>query len=136
MRAALIGVLVAAASLAFARPVYRSQAIDQLHIEGSKLSAKTMACTYCHVNASGGAPWNAFGEALKKGFRDHPKAKFDAVLYEVLAANRDSDEDGYPDALEVFAKTLPGDAKSKPTPTLADLRAAFDAAGGVKQYAK
>lgn len=136
VKVALTGLVVGLASLAFARPVYRSQAIDQLHIEGSKLSAKTMACTYCHVKPSGGAPWNAFGEALKKGFRDHPKAKFDAVLYEVLAANQDSDEDGYPDALEVFAKTLPGDATSKPAASLAELRAAFDAAGGVKQYVK
>ncbi|PYE48944.1 hypothetical protein [Deinococcus yavapaiensis] len=126
--------LLCVAPLALARPVYRSQAINQLHVEGSKLSTKTMACTYCHVNPSGGAPWNSFGEALKKGFRENPKAKFDEVLYLVLTQSEDSDEDGYPDVLEVFAKTLPGDANSKPTRSLAELREAFEAAGGVKQY--
>ena len=120
-------------------PAYRLQAIQQLHYDvGQPLwqySAKVMACTFCHVNAKGGAPWNAFGQALQKGFQTDPKAKFGEVLHRVLAANGDADGDGYPDALEVFARTLPGDASSKPGKPLAELEAEFAAAGGVNQYA-
>lgn len=130
----ILAVGAAAVPLALASPAYREQAIRQFHYEGSVLSRRTMACTFCHVNDRGGAPWNAFGEALKTGFRDKPTAKFDAVLYEVLAAGGDADEDGYGDALEVFARTLPGDAASVPKESLAALRARFEKAGGIEQY--
>ena len=120
-------------------PAFRLQAIVQLHYdEGEPLweySGKVMACTFCHVNARGGAPWNPFGQALQQGFQADPKAKFGNVLYSVLAANGDADGDGYPDAVEVFAHTLPGDASSKPQQPLAELEAAFEKAGGVGQYA-
>lgn len=120
-------------------PAFRLTAIQQLHYDvGEPLwqySGKVMACTFCHVNKSGGAPWNTFGQALQKGFQMNPRAKFGEVLYSVLAANGDSDGDGYPDVTEVFAHTLPGDASSKPDKPLAELEAEFAAAGGVEQYA-
>ncbi len=120
-------------------PAFRLQAIQQLHYDvGQPLwqySAGVMACTFCHVSARGGAPWNAFGQALQQGFRTDPKAKFGDVLYKVLAANGDADGDGYPDAIEVFARTLPGEASSKPGQPLAELEAGFAAAGGASQYA-
>ncbi|AWN24685.1 hypothetical protein DKM44_13435 [Deinococcus irradiatisoli] len=120
-------------------PAFRLIAIRQLHYDvGEPLwqySAGVMACTFCHVNAGGGAPWNPFGQALQKGFQSAPTQKFADVLYTVLAANADADADGYPDAVEVFAHTLPGDASSHPERPLAELEAAFEEAGGVKQYA-
>lgn len=122
-----------------AMPAYRLTAIQQVHYDkGDPLwqySGKVMACTFCHVNAKGGAPWNVFGQALQKGFQTSPKAKFAEVLYSVLAANGDSDGDGYPDVIEVFAHSLPGDAGSKPAKPLAQLETEFAAAGGVGQYA-
>ena len=122
-----------------AMPAYRLQAIPQLHYDKEDplwpYSGKVMACTFCHVNASGGAPWNPFGQALQQGFQADPKAKFGDVLYSVLAANGDADVDGYPDAIEVFTHTLPGDASSYPGKPLAELEAEFAAAGGVGQYA-
>jgi hypothetical protein len=133
-----LAVALLALAPALAMPAFRLQAIPQLHYdEGEPLwqySAGVMACTFCHVNAKGGAPWNPFGQALQKGFQADPKAKFGAVLYAVLAANGDADGDGYPDAVEVFAHTLPGDASSTPEQPLAELEAAFEEAGGVGQY--
>ena len=60
---------------------------------------------------------------------------FPQALYALLQADTDADGDGYPDALEVYAGTLPGDPASVPTPPVQDLRAAFEQAGGVAQYA-
>lgn len=117
-----------------ARPVHREAAIRQLHLPGSVWSKKTMACTYCHTTDRGGAPWNTFGEALKAGFRAEPKANFGEVLYAVLKANADTDGDGYGDALEVFARTLPGDPASRPDEPAAKLAERFAAAGGVEQF--
>ena len=122
-----------------AMPPFRLTAIQQFGY--AKLdplwqySGKVMACTFCHVNKKGGAPWNVFGQALQHGFAADPKSDFSQVLYTVLAANGDADGDGYPDAIEVFARTLPGDAASHPDTPLPELQQAFDAAGGVAQYA-
>ncbi|WP_202630426.1 hypothetical protein [Deinococcus alpinitundrae] len=136
-RWAALGLLVLTPALSM--PAFRLTAIHQLHYDvGEPLwqySGKVMACTFCHVNKSGGAPWNLFGQALQKGFQMNPKARFSDVLYGVLAANGDADGDGYPDAIEVFAHTLPGDTSSKPEKPLAELETEFAAAGGVKQYA-
>ena len=119
-------------------PAFRLTAIQQLHYDAGEplwqYSGKVMACTFCHVNARGGAPWNSFGQALQKGFQMNPKARFGDVLYGVLAANGDADGDGYPDAIEVFAHSLPGDASSRPDKPLAELETEFAAAGGVGQY--
>ena len=136
-RWAALGLLIL--SPASSMPAFRLAAIQQLHYDvGEPLwqySGKVMACTFCHVNKSGGAPWNSFGQALQKGFQTNPKARFGEVLYGVLAANGDADGDGYPDAVEVFAHSLPGDASSKPDKPLPELEAGFAAAGGVSQYA-
>lgn len=124
---------------ALSMPAFRLTAIQQFHYDKDdplwQYSGKVMACTFCHVSKSGGAPWNPFGQALQKGFQTNPGSKFGDVLYQVLAANGDSDGDGYPDVVEVFAHTLPGDPSSKPDKPLAELEAEFAAAGGVNQYA-
>ena len=132
--AGLFAGTLALLSLAVARPTYREQAIRQFHYTGSVLSRRTMACTFCHERERGGAPWNTFGEALKQGFSDHPTSRFGTVLYEVLREGGDADADGYEDALEVFARTLPGDATSRPKERVEDLKIRFQQAGGVEQY--
>ncbi|WP_424950637.1 thrombospondin type 3 repeat-containing protein [Deinococcus sp.] len=123
----------------FAMPQFRLQAIQQLHYDKLdplwEYSGKVMSCTFCHVNKQGGAPWNVFGQALQKGFQASPKSTFGDVLFAVLSANGDSDGDGYPDATEVFAGTLPGDPASHPDKPLAELEQDFAAAGGVSMYA-
>lgn len=145
------------AGVAWAMPKYRLQAIEQFHYDrGNPLwqyDRRVMACTYCHVEPTGGAPWNPFGQALQAQFVADAAARsgaaqggagqakkaqgdtFARVLYDRLKANGDADGDGYPDALEVFAHTLPGDPDSRPTQPLAELQKAFDAAGGVAMYA-
>lgn len=140
---ALAGLVVLAAPVALAMPKYRNQAVVQFHYDRDnplwQLDRRVMACTYCHVKDTGGPPWNSFGEALRSVFRADAGAgkhsKFPQILFSVLQAGGDADGDGYPDVLEVFARTLPGDPKSKPTQPAADLQAAFERAGGLAQYA-
>jgi hypothetical protein len=87
----------------------------------------------CHMNARGGAPWNPFGLAVGK-FRAK-RLPIDKAVFEALKLEADVDKDGFTDALEVFAGTMPGDAISRPVETLEVLKSKFDAAGGVTQYA-
>jgi hypothetical protein len=147
-RLRLTGALLAALGclsvpVALAMPKYRNAAVVQLHYDVGnplwQLDRRVMACTFCHVSEAGGAPWNVFGEALKAGFRaDAASGKhsaFGAILYSVLKTNGDADGDGYPDAVEIYAHTLPGDPASTPKPPLPELEAAFGRAGGVAQYA-
>lgn len=138
----LAGLVVLAAPVALAIPRYRNQAVVQFHYDRGnplwQLDRRVMACTYCHVKESGSAPWNPFGEAIRAAFRADAEAgkhsKFPQILSAVLQAGGDADQDGYLDVLEVFARTLPGDPKSRPAQPVADLQAAFEKAGGLGQY--
>ncbi|ANE42569.1 hypothetical protein [Deinococcus puniceus] len=138
----LIALLVLAAPAALALPKYRLQAINQFHLDdGSGLAAldrRVMSCSYCHVKESGGAPWNPFGEAIQATFKANAeaggKAKFPEILFTLLESGGDADGDTYPDALEVWAKTLPGDAASKPDGVLETVQAEFEAVGGAEQF--
>ena len=85
------------------------------------------------MNARGGSPWNPFGLAIGK-FRAK-RLPIDKAVFEALKLEADVDQDGFTDALEVFAGTLPGDANSKPTETLEVLKTKFETAGGVTLYA-
>ncbi|GAA5535045.1 hypothetical protein E5F05_20815 [Deinococcus metallilatus] len=137
--ALLAGLVLLSAPATLAMPRYRLIAAHQLGYDKDdplwQLSGKVMPCTTCHVRSQGGPPWNAFGESLRAGFRAHPNARFADVLYSVLQANADADGDGYPDALEFYAHTLPGDPASHPQKPLAELQAEFERAGGMQQYA-
>jgi hypothetical protein len=111
-----------------ARNAYRLQAIQQYHLS-------SMTCTYCHVASTGGGNWNKFGLTVQTEY-DKAKRDIGVALYETLKAGKDSDGDGYSDVLEVVAKTLPGDEKSKPTKTVAALEAELKALGGVDYFKK
>ena len=123
-------------------PKFRMQAIQQFHYDQDnplwEYDRRVMACSYCHENERGGAPWNSFGKALQAQFRvdaaGGQKSRFPQVLFNLLKAEKDSDGDSYSDALEVFAKTLPGDATNKPEKTVAELEEEFEAAGGISQF--
>ena len=119
---------------ASARPAYRQVAIDQLKLAPDKDGTQSVGCQYCHAAAFGGGSWNAFGDAVRSAFTGAANRNINQALYLTLKASKDSDGDGYPDALEVYAKTMPGDAKSKPSKAVAALQAAFKKAGGVDQY--
>ena len=104
---------------------YREQVVKQF-----KLTNNRIGCTYCHVSADGGAPWNTFGQRLQNNMGgDISKA-----LYDTLVEKKDSDGDGYLDMLEVFAGTLPGNKDSAPLVVSTALNTAFEKAGGVDQY--
>jgi hypothetical protein len=132
--AAGLALVAALLPAAVARPAYRLQAIRQLGIPGSTLSRNTMACTYCHAREGGGAPWNPFGEAIRAAFRAEPEAGFPEALYLTLATGNDADRDGYPNAVEVFARTLPGDPASRPQAAPEAVARELEEAGGVERY--
>jgi hypothetical protein len=119
---------------AVAKPAYRTTAIEQLKLTPDKDGKQTVTCQYCHVAAFGGSQWNGFGNAVRAEIRGAAGGNVGQALYLVLKANKDADRDGYTDAIEVFAKTLPGDSKSKPSKTVAALQKELAAAGGVDQY--
>jgi hypothetical protein len=106
-------------------PAYRQQLVKQYH-----LVDKRVTCQYCHVNAGGGAPWNAFGQEVKA----LNKGNIAKALYDVLEDDTDADKDGYKDALEVFAGTLPGDKNSMPLVNAESLATNFESAGGLELY--
>ncbi len=104
---------------------YRDQAVKQF-----KLTNNRIGCTYCHVSADGGAPWNTFGQRVQNNM----SGDISKALFDTLSEKKDSDGDGYLDMLEVFAGTLPGNKDSAPLVVAASLQVAFDKAGGVDQY--
>lgn len=106
-------------------PAYRAIAVKQFH-----LVDKRVACTYCHMNSEGGAPWNVFGQEVQNELTDN----FPETLYNVLKAKTDADNDGYYDALEVFAGTLPGNKDSLPLVDTDTLQKNFAKAGGLELY--
>lgn len=136
--ALLAGLVLLSAPAALALPKYRTEAVRFLGHDKDdplwELTRKVMPCVTCHIQPQGGKGWNAFGQSLQAGFRAQPTANFRTVLRSVLAKNADADADGYPDALEFFARTLPGDPKSKPARALPDLQTEFEKAGGLTQY--
>ncbi|WP_052016721.1 hypothetical protein [Deinococcus sp. RL] len=133
--ALLAGLVLLSAPVALALPKYRTEAARFLGHDKDdplwQLSGKVMPCVTCHTQPQGGEGWNAFGQSLQAEFRAQPTASFRTVLRSVLAREADADADGYPDALELFARTLPGDPTSKPAKSLGDLRAEFERAGGL-----
>lgn len=136
--AVLAGLVALFAPAALGLPKYRLLAAQQLgHTRDDPLweySGRVMPCVTCHTRPGGGQGWNSFGESLRAGFREQPGKKFGDVLYAVLDKQADADGDRYPDALEFYARTLPGDAKSQPLKAVKELQAEFEGAGGMDQY--
>jgi hypothetical protein len=126
--------LISGSSLVSARSGFDPIMYKQLKLEDRVGTAlEKSSCQLCHMNARGGAPWNPFGLAIGK-FRAK-RMPIDQAVFEALKLEADVDKDGFTDALEVFAGTMPGDANSKPTETLELLKTKFEVARGVTQYA-
>jgi hypothetical protein len=121
--------LVLAPTMVSARPAHRLQAIAQLGLQADKVT-----CQYCHVNANGRAPWNAFGENMRTIWNGAGNKNFAESLYLTLKDRKDADGDGYADVLEVVAWTLPGDKNSVPSTPKDTLEAELKAWGGVDRY--
>jgi hypothetical protein len=136
--AGLIALVFAGASTA--KNQYRLAAIAQYKLEADREDGtRAVACTYCHINSTGAAPWNAFGKNLRDSFRKESvimpaDQRIKEALYKVLLRKLDSDDDGYIDALEVYAGTLPGNALSTPKRDVEELEQAFLASGGYAQF--
>jgi hypothetical protein len=120
-------------SVAGARSSYGNLAFSQYQLQKDATITKA-GCKFCHNSAFGGESWNKFGIALKTQWEGAANRKIQDALYLVLKENKDSDSDGYNDALEVIAKTLPGDAKSKPSATIVELEAQLKKLGGVEVF--
>jgi hypothetical protein len=124
---------LAFAPLASAKNGYRLQAQEQYKLL-DKDGKGAIGCIYCHVSPNGGGSWNKFGQAMKDLYFGDAKRNVGDMLYLVLKANKDADGDKYSDVLEVLAKTLPGDATSKPSKTVAALTAELKKMGGVDAF--
>ncbi len=138
--AALLTATLTFTSSVTAKNQYRLTAVVQYKLEPDREDGtRAVACTYCHINSTGAAPWNPFGLNLRESFRKESSAqaadvRIKAALYKVLLRKLDSDGDEYSDALEVYAGTLPGNALSTPKREVAELEKAFTAAGGYAQF--
>ncbi len=128
-------VVVAVAGLSLFMPASAKNAFRLQMIEQYKLQAvpNLTTCQFCHQSASGGRNFNAFGANVNQYLRANG-GNIGVALLEALKANTDSDKDGYADVLEVFAKTAPGNASSKPKQTVAALQASLKKSGGVIQF--
>ncbi|MFN3267433.1 MAG: thrombospondin type 3 repeat-containing protein [Deinococcales bacterium] len=104
---------------------YREQVVKQFKFVNAKVS-----CAFCHNSPGGGDARNAFGQLVESKL----SGDISKALFEALAAQQDSDGDGYSDALEVFAGTFPGSKDSSPIVTVAALETAFTKSGGMDQY--
>jgi hypothetical protein len=133
----LLAIISALTTIAFsgagARSSYGNLTLNQYKLEKDPTITKA-GCKFCHSTAFGGGAWNKFGIALKAQWDGVAERKIQDALFLVLKENKDSDADGYSDALEIVAKTLPGDAKSKPSATVADLEAQLKKLGGVEAF--
>ena len=123
-----------------AKNSYRLTAVGQYKLEPDREDGtRAVACTFCHINSTGAAPWNPFGLNLRETFRKESTVqpadvRIKAALYKVLLKKLDSDGDGYSDALEIYAGTLPGNALSTPKREVDELERAFTNAGGYAQF--
>jgi hypothetical protein len=130
---AVVAALAALSPLASARAPYVNGTKVLFKLDKDPTYSKA-GCKYCHINAFGGAGWNGFGTALRDQYFGAAKSNFNQALYLQLKANKDTDADGFSDVLEVVAKTLPGDAASKPTKKVADLQKDLTKLGGVDAF--
>ncbi len=119
--------------LANAKNGYRLAAQEQYKLL-DKDGKGEVGCIYCHAGPNGGSSWNKFGQQLRDLYFGDAKRNVGDMLYLGLKANKDSDGDGYADVLEIVAKTLPGDDKSKPTKSVKDLEADLKKLGGVEIF--
>jgi hypothetical protein len=115
-----------------ARPLYSALMLYQYNLRDDA-AARREGCQYCHTDRVGSDSWNRFGALLREQFFSEAEGKIQVALYLALAAGKDSDGDGYTDAQEVYAKTLPGVSVSKPSRPAKDIQAAMNAAGGVDE---
>jgi hypothetical protein len=129
------------ASAGVAKNQYRLAAITQLKLEPDRDDGtRAVGCTYCHINSTGASPWNPFGANLRDTFRKETKTsdsndtRIKQALFETLRKRLDSDGDGYFDALEVYANTLPGNRLNVPTRDVDELEKLFVASGGFAQF--
>ena len=115
-----------------ARPAYNAIMTHQYQLREDKELRST--CLYCHTTEEGGDDWNAFGLNMREVFFDQGNRRVPETLYETLKLNLDSDKDGYRDILEVIGKSFPGDPKSTPTASVADLEKQLQEMGGLEAF--
>lgn len=79
---------------------------------GGILSKAVANCTFCHV-AQGPPKRNPYGTDLEAALK---QAQTKTLTSDILKSieNKDSDGDGFTNAAEIAADTLPGDSSSKP----------------------
>ncbi len=110
-RITVIGVLLAGASVGFAKPPFLKVFLDAYKISPNSPLGKTK-CLSCHLSP---APpkRNSFGLDVQVAMeRVHARMLTAEILKSV--EKKDSDGDGFSNLAEIRAGTLPGDKSSKP----------------------
>lgn len=98
---------------ASARPTFPPIVIETYHLAPGSTDYKAAeSCTLCHV-PSGPPERNPYGKDVKRALeRAHATTITPAILHSI--DNLDSDGDGFTNAQEFAANTLPGDPNSHP----------------------
>lgn len=78
--------------------------------KGGAIDAKR--CALCHVDPAGGGPLNPYGKDIKSFLKTAGNKLTPELLHSL--DSQDSDGDGFTNAAEFLADTLPGDATSHP----------------------
>lgn len=99
-----LAILLLSQSLVFSYGFLRNQWIDYYDV-GTNM--QSIGCQACHVQTSGGSPWNAYGWAVRQEYLSNGRdliAAFTAVEND----NSDGSADGSSNLLEIQADSPPG----------------------------
>jgi hypothetical protein len=129
----LLGIAVTVFAVGFTPTRASDSYLSLIYEQFGFVEDDEIGCSYCHTDPDGGEGWNAFGQLAKRTL-EKTDGNMSQSLYLALKANLDSDKDGYVDVLEVIAKSLPGDLKSRPEQSVKQLEQELAKLGGIDAF--
>lgn len=106
-----VGLLLSVPIAVLAKPEIQAAAHKALKIKPTSRVGRAQ-CLLCHV-APNNYKFNPFGHDVHEAAEELKVREFTPELIKLIGS-KDSDKDGYSNARELAADTLPGDPKSKP----------------------
>ena len=124
---------IAAPITAHAKPTFPPIFIAVYHpAPGGTVAAAARACTLCHA-PSGPPHLNPYGRSVRNALKEANASVINASILHSID-NIDSDGDGFTNAQEIAADSLPGDATSSPGKAGKPLAAADGHADGLGAF--